>query len=91
MHFYSIGYGELLQLPISVFWVMARNIDRIRAESDQRKFRVHAHVMAGKPEKLMAQLNREKGQIVDIEEVGNGTLDRAGLSMIRAQMARARG
>ena len=38
--FYSMGYGEVMRLPISAFWAMSNNVSRISAERDLRSLDV---------------------------------------------------
>lgn len=38
MAFYGVGYQELMQYPINVFWLMNDNLARISAERDLRDF-----------------------------------------------------
>lgn len=40
MHFYGIGYSELMRLPIRTFWFMNQSIDRIMAQKDMRSLSV---------------------------------------------------
>lgn len=40
MHFYSIGYDELMRLPIRTFWFINQSIDRIQAQKDMRSLSV---------------------------------------------------
>jgi hypothetical protein len=37
---YAVSPRELLQLPLAMFWMLSRNIDRLRAEEDVRSFQV---------------------------------------------------
>jgi hypothetical protein len=37
---YAVSPIELLQLPLAMFWMLSRNIDRLRAEEDVRRFQV---------------------------------------------------
>lgn len=91
MHFYSIGYGELRQLPISAFWVLSRNVDRIRAEEDQRFFRSICTAIGGKPQEFMEALEKEKGVVVQAAEVeGSGGLDREGMEKLKGLFRRRR-
>lgn len=39
-HFYSMGYEEVMRLPIRTFWLMSGNIDRIEARKDMRAITV---------------------------------------------------
>lgn len=48
MHFYGIGYRELLALPIRFFWTLNNNIDRIQSSFDLRALNLqHVAVATG--------------------------------------------
>lgn len=48
MHFYGIGYRELLSVPIRFFWTLSSNIDRIQASFDVRNLSLqHVAVATG--------------------------------------------
>lgn len=48
MHFYGIGYRELLSVPIRFFWTLSSNIDRIQASFDVRTLSLqHVAVATG--------------------------------------------
>jgi len=83
MHFYSIGYGELLRLPITAFWELSKNVDRIRAEEDMRMFTLINHAVSGEPEKFMDRLTAERGEIVE-ELIENDGFDQEGMSQFKA-------
>lgn len=36
LHFYAMGYAEIMALPLSTFWLLHANIDRIKAHDDLR-------------------------------------------------------
>ncbi len=38
MRTYGMGYWEILDLPVSLFWIVNRNISRLQAEEDLRRF-----------------------------------------------------
>lgn len=40
MRFYSMSYRDVLLLPINAFWMLDRNISRIRADEEQRHARL---------------------------------------------------
>ena len=87
MHFYSIGYGEFLQLPIFTFWELARNIERIRAEEDRRQFTVISHLFSTEPEKFMQALNEEMGKVVEVQHGDHG-FDEAGFNNLKRMMGK---
>lgn len=40
MHFYGMGYREVLDIPIKTFWMLSQNIERILAQRDMRALTV---------------------------------------------------
>lgn len=89
MHFYSIGYGDALLLPIPVFWELSRNIDRIKAEDDLRMLRVLNNVVGGDPQKLADDLTNERGEIASTNDPAT-ELDRTGMNRLKAMIGRGR-
>ena len=85
MHFYSIGYGELLSLPIYTFWELARNIDRLRADEDRRQFIIVSQLFAKDPQKYLDELHREMGDIVKTQH-GETGFDEAGFNNLKRMM-----
>jgi len=68
--FYSMDYPAVLKLPLKVFWAFNRNIDRLRAESDQRLLRLMAASNDGEAAKNhLDRLAGELGKPVVIEKV----------------------
>lgn len=69
-HFYSMGYGEVMRLPIRTFWLMASNIDRIEARKDMRAITV-AQFAQATPEGVQQfrdALVIEAGSIVKMDD-----------------------
>lgn len=88
MKFYGIEYFHLLKLPIYTFWEMARNIDRIRAEEDQRLLNIMCAAFGGNPENLFNRFDEERGEVVVKAGLPEGEqLDRQGLERLKAMMA----
>jgi len=85
MHFYSMSYGELLQLPIYTYWELAQNIDRIRAEEDRRFFVVISNLFSTEPEKFMRRLEQEMGSVVEVQH-GETGFDEAGFNNLKRMM-----
>lgn len=44
---YGMGYGEVMSLPVRVFWVLNSAIGRLLAEEDLRQLDVVAHASSG--------------------------------------------
>jgi hypothetical protein len=85
MHFYSIGYGEFLKLPIYTFWELAKNVDRLRAEEDRRQFIVVSQLFSKDPQKFLDELQREMGKIVEVQH-GDSGFDEAGFNNLKRIM-----
>lgn len=80
MHFYSISYNELLDLPIYLFWELSKNIGRLQAEQDLRLFRLLQNIIGGNPKEYINDLVKERGNII----VGDDyTFDKQGLNRLR--------
>lgn len=60
-----MGYGEVLSLPISVFWLMFRNVNRIQAEDDHRSVMVavSANATGNGITELLDKLEEEQGEV----------------------------
>lgn len=39
-HFYGMEYPAVLAMPLKAFWAFNRNVDRLRAEAEQRHLRL---------------------------------------------------
>lgn len=57
-------------MPIELFWMLHRNVDRLRADDDYRQAIVVAHAMAGGEglADLMEKLKEQVGMVVDVDE-----------------------
>jgi hypothetical protein len=87
MNFYSIGYFELGNIPIRSFWLLHKNIDRIKAGDDIRTAIIISRSMTGSGlEELFDDLRDQTGKIViyksepSLEE----TYDKEGLEELKA-------
>jgi hypothetical protein len=69
MHFYGIGYLELLSVPISFFWQLHINIDRIQAQQDMRGLTlINCAFNGGEPaQEFRKQLILEIGEVQKIK------------------------
>ena len=67
MHFYSIPFAEVIELPISLFWELCKNIDRIRAEKDRRLFSAIAASRGHNPGDYLNKLDQEQGTVIETE------------------------
>ena len=70
MRCYGYKWKEVLDLPIGIFHMMSRNIDRLTAEDDYRMARVVAFGMSGGEglADLFDQLRKQMGQAVVYED-----------------------
>lgn len=64
MHFYSVGYTELLSMPISAFWELSRCVHRIQAEEDLRMINL-----------LGASFNGDKDYINSLKDARGAVVD----------------
>lgn len=82
MRGYGLTYLEVLRTPLAAFWMLNRNLDRLRAEEDLRALQVSI-VGSGKDgkavESLDRQLRTEMGQVT----IAKPKLDRKGLNELR--------
>jgi hypothetical protein len=86
MHFYGTGLAELMAMPVSAFWELSRNADRIRARQDRRQFNLLGALFS-EPREFVEHLDKTMGQVVDGEE--EPELDRAALGRLKQLFERA--
>ncbi|WP_342234653.1 hypothetical protein [Inquilinus sp. OTU3971] len=85
MREYGLGYWELLQVPIRAFWLLARNINRLKAQDDMRSLRV---LVAPQIKDGVSSLS--ESLVLEIDQIGESTsedtseLDREGLHALKA-------
>lgn len=82
MHYYGIGYREMLALPIRFFWTLHTNIDRIQAHSDMRQLTLMNLAFMGGEE---ANKYR-KSLILEVGEVQKVKVDPMGERLNRSQV-----
>lgn len=68
MSFYGMTLQEIHSLPIYTFWELNKNISRIQAVQDNRMFALLQNCISGNPREYLASLQKEQGNIVDVEE-----------------------
>jgi hypothetical protein len=72
MRFYGADYWDVLKWPLKTFWSMQRQVDRLRAEEDQRSLQIAAAVQGGEAAvKLQEELARQIGEPVVKEMIFN--------------------
>ncbi len=67
MRFYSMGYFELLEIPIYTFWELSKNVDRIRADEDKRTVMAIASLF-GDTNDFLNSLNEQRGVVAEAEQ-----------------------
>ena len=88
MRFYGLSYRDTLALPVRVFWALAKNVNRIRAEEDRRMFTMLNSAFGG-GEKYLEGLDDERGQVVTESGDEDGEIDREGIARIKSLMGAA--
>ncbi|CAO3459785.1 hypothetical protein [Azospirillum argentinense] len=83
MNFYGLGYWELMDTPIAAFWLMLRNIDRLKAEADLRRLENTVMATAGAKEALTDYQKRLSAEI-GLVALETPKLDREGLHALKA-------
>lgn len=86
MHFYGIGYRDLLSLPIRFFWTLHINIDRIQAQKDMRSLSLMncAFVGGEGAKKYRELLIMELGDVQEVKtDPMKEVLDRAALADLK--------
>ena len=86
MHFYSMSYPEMLELPMPLFWEMCKNIDRIRAEKDRRLFIAMAASRGNRPGEYLRKLDQEQGTVIETEVVAE--FDKGGFKRLKKLVGR---
>lgn len=74
-------------MPMSCFWELSRNINRIQASNDSRALLVVQSAMSKEPDKYFKRLELEIGTIISFrqskESIMNEKLDREGLQKLK--------
>lgn len=58
MKHYGMSYWDVLKLPLRTFWSLNRQIDRLRAEDDQRSLRIANASQSAEAAKELAEMLR---------------------------------
>lgn len=65
LSFYGMSYRDVLELPISAFWLLSNNINRLSAERDIRSLAIAAGSQSEEGyKKTLEGLQREMGDVV---------------------------
>lgn len=81
MHFYGMSDRQVLDMPAKRFWMLNKNVDRLRAEADVRLVQCLISSQTGKGVEQMTEILRQQmGKVVTIDEgkaaVANAVYDR---------------
>lgn len=88
MQFYSMGYFEVLELPIEAFWLMSQTIGRIQAVDDVRSLEVAISAQSGEGFKSQRErLIAETGVVIKGAQVFDDERDQAGFEELKALAA----
>lgn len=79
-------YHDLLDIPIYTFWELSRNVERIRAEEDQRMLTLVSHAFSGDPQKYLERLDQERGQVVVVDKTIAAPMDKSALAHLKSMM-----
>jgi hypothetical protein len=87
MAHYRLSYQETMDLPAPVFWMLNKNIDRLRAEDDVRSLQTAIAAQSGESaQKHLDALHKQMGKVVEVDEVAeamNAEYDREGLLALK--------
>ena len=93
MHFYGMSYTDMRALPLSVFWELSMNVDRISAEQDRRMAVCLGQVISGAFggkgfSEYLSSLEQLQGLEVDNHD--DEIFDRRGFERLRGLFGGAR-
>lgn len=83
MRGYGLTYREVLRTPLAAFWMLNRNLDRLRAEEDLRELQVGI-VSQAKDAKLVENFDRQLRFEMGRIQVEKPKLDRKGLQGLKS-------
>lgn len=88
MRFYGMSDRQLMEMPVTRFWLLNRSVDRIAAEESIRLAQVAGAVQSGDSyTTLMTALRSQMGKVMEIENLDQEQLvegpDRAGLAALK--------
>ena len=90
MRFYGLDDRHLLKMPLRRFWLLNKNIDRLRAEEDHRQITLLLSAASGEhASKLMGRLEKQVGTVVEFDQgkaaltQANAERDRDGLMALK--------
>jgi len=68
MEAYGLSYRNTLKLPLKTFWSLNRQVNRLRAEKDQRQLRLAGAQSKEAAQAIVEMLNREIGTPVILQK-----------------------
>lgn len=87
IHFYGLSDRQVLEMPVTRFWLLNRSIDRIQAEKSIGAAMIAIQTQSSEGfSDLMSGLQKQLGKIVDmdpIEVAKTEELDRGGLHSLK--------
>jgi len=69
-----------------MFWELAKNIDRLKAEDNLNMFALLSNLLSSNPKEYIAKMEQIKGNIVVAEDEG---IDRQGLAKLKLLLGKS--
>lgn len=88
MREYKLGWREILDLPVAVFFFLSRQIDRLRAEERLAELQLAFVAARGTPEGL-SEMQGDLKTLIGTVHVSASKFDRRGLEDLRSLEALA--
>lgn len=87
MRFYGLSDRQVLEMPVTRFWLLHRSVDRIAAEESIRSAMIGASVQSGDGlSALLTDLRKQMGTVVDMDQVAvamEAKLDKQGFAALK--------
>lgn len=89
MRFYGMTPDQVNATPITMFWAMNSYVDRLRAEEDQRAWRVAAHAQGGgeQVQEYLDGLSKSVGTVFKVDQVAIAKPDEGAFDQLRGLAA----
>ncbi len=79
-----MGYRELREMPVRIFWVLNSEIERVRSEEDLRSYQVANRASAGEGAKeYVDALRGNLKNVFVVEDEGMDERDEAGIQELK--------
>ena len=85
MRTYGLGYWEVMDLPVQVFWILNRNIGTLQAEDDLRRFDM-TRAAHSADEQAVREVRQSYVTEINRTVVVSDELDRPALDRVRAML-----